>query len=251
MTGVPQSLQPPQGGQGGTRKTQKSDPSPHAKHSLGRALWLQSLCRCPTCHQSGPDMQETWLLPMGSMLDQRGQQWCLLKKLKLIITSRKPHWHTRRCASMLSRHKGQRCAASLGLTSLGHLSVLNLVVSLTTFYNASEERNGASLNFGSAALVPLTESPSDDWTHLNGAVSGVDVVTKYMCLVDFSDAGSNSPVMEDIIVRIKGGDTSYSARPISSWDSNTYRRWGRSLKYNPAIIDFEVSLSAVEETLPL
>lgn len=63
---------------------------------------------------------------------------------------------------MLSRHKGQRCAASLGLTSLGHLSVLNLVVSLTTFYNASEERNGASLNFGSAALVPLTESPSDD-----------------------------------------------------------------------------------------
>ena len=61
---------------------------------------------------------------------------------------------------MLSRHKGQRCAASLGLTSLGHLSVLNLVVSLTTFYNASEERNGASLNFGSAALVPLTELTS-------------------------------------------------------------------------------------------
>lgn len=70
-------------------------------------------------------------------------------------------------------------------------------------------------------------------------------------LADFSDAGSNNPVVEDIIVRIKGGDTSYSARPLSSWDSNTYRRWGRSLKYNPAIIDFEVRLSTVEETLPL
>ncbi|XP_010714379.1 complement component C8 alpha chain [Meleagris gallopavo] len=57
---------------------------------------------------------------------------------------------------------------------------------------------------------------------------------------DFSDAGSNSPVVEDIIVRIKGGDTSYSAQPLSSWDSNTYRLWGRSLKYNPAIIDFEL-----------
>ncbi|XP_065594423.1 complement component C8 alpha chain isoform X2 [Cyrtonyx montezumae] len=55
-----------------------------------------------------------------------------------------------------------------------------------------------------------------------------------------SDAESNSRVVEDIIVRIKGGDTSYSARPLSSWDSNMYRLWGRSLKYNPAIIDFEL-----------
>uniref|UniRef100_A0A8C9ETS2 Complement C8 alpha chain n=1 Tax=Pavo cristatus TaxID=9049 RepID=A0A8C9ETS2_PAVCR len=77
-------------------------------------------------------------------------------------------------------------------------------------------------------------------TKLIGAVSGVDVVTNICVLVDFTAAGSNSPVVEDIIVRIKGGDTSYSARPLSSWDSNTYRHWGRSLKYNPAIIDFEL-----------
>uniref|UniRef100_A0A8C2TK84 Complement C8 alpha chain n=1 Tax=Coturnix japonica TaxID=93934 RepID=A0A8C2TK84_COTJA len=63
-----------------------------------------------------------------------------------------------------------------------------------------------------------------------------------------TDAGSNSAVVEDIIVRIKGGDTSYSARPLSSWDSNTYRRWGRSLKYNPAVIDFE--LQPIHEILP-
>lgn len=57
--------------------------------------------------------------------------------------------------------------------------------------------------------------------------------------------------MEDIIPRIKGGDTAGSGGLLNSWDSNMYRRWGRSLKYNPAIIDFEVRLSAVEETLPL
>lgn len=57
--------------------------------------------------------------------------------------------------------------------------------------------------------------------------------------------------MEDIIPRIKGGDTASSGGLLNSWDGNMYRRWGRSLKYNPAIIDFEVRLSAVEETLPL
>ncbi|NXL89854.1 CO8A protein, partial [Alectura lathami] len=55
-----------------------------------------------------------------------------------------------------------------------------------------------------------------------------------------TDAESNSAVVEDIIVRIKGGDTSYSTRPFSSWDGNMYRHWGKSLKYNPAIIDFEL-----------
>ncbi|NXI74130.1 CO8A protein, partial [Anseranas semipalmata] len=55
-----------------------------------------------------------------------------------------------------------------------------------------------------------------------------------------ADAKSNSAVVEDIIPRIRGGDTAYSAGLLSSWDGNMYRRWGRSLKYNPAIIDFEL-----------
>ncbi|NXC26807.1 CO8A protein, partial [Campylorhamphus procurvoides] len=55
-----------------------------------------------------------------------------------------------------------------------------------------------------------------------------------------TDAKSNSAVVEDIIPRIRGGDTSYSGGLLNSWDGNMYRHWGRSLKYNPAVIDFEL-----------
>ncbi|NWY02403.1 CO8A protein, partial [Nothoprocta ornata] len=58
--------------------------------------------------------------------------------------------------------------------------------------------------------------------------------------VNFSDGWSNSAIVEDIIPRIRGGDTSYSGGLLNTLDSNTYRRWGRSLKYNPAVIDFEL-----------
>ncbi|NXE86153.1 CO8A protein, partial [Menura novaehollandiae] len=51
---------------------------------------------------------------------------------------------------------------------------------------------------------------------------------------------SNSAVVEDIIPRIRGGDTSYSAGLLNSWDGKMYRHWGRSLKYNPAVIDFQL-----------
>ncbi|NXK95558.1 CO8A protein, partial [Formicarius rufipectus] len=55
-----------------------------------------------------------------------------------------------------------------------------------------------------------------------------------------TDAKSKSSVVEDIIPRIRGGDTSYSGGLLNSWNGNMYRHWGRSLKYNPAVIDFEL-----------
>ncbi|KGL76044.1 Complement component C8 alpha chain, partial [Tinamus guttatus] len=55
-----------------------------------------------------------------------------------------------------------------------------------------------------------------------------------------TDGWSNSAVVEDVIPRIRGGDTSYGGGLLNTWDSNTYRHWGRSLKYNPAVIDFEL-----------
>ncbi|NWH87442.1 CO8A protein, partial [Aegithalos caudatus] len=57
---------------------------------------------------------------------------------------------------------------------------------------------------------------------------------------NFADAESHSAVVEDIIPRIRGGDTSYSGGLLNSWDGNMYRHWGRSLKYNPAVIDFQL-----------
>ncbi|XP_066048983.1 complement component C8 alpha chain [Chamaea fasciata] len=55
-----------------------------------------------------------------------------------------------------------------------------------------------------------------------------------------TDAGSHSAVVEDIIPRVRGGDTSYSGGLLNSWDGKMYRHWGRSLKYNPAVIDFQL-----------
>ncbi|NWI65632.1 CO8A protein, partial [Todus mexicanus] len=55
-----------------------------------------------------------------------------------------------------------------------------------------------------------------------------------------TDDGSHSAVVEDIIPRIRGGDIGYSRGLLNSLDGNMYRRWGRSLKYNPAVIDFEL-----------
>ncbi|NWU28575.1 CO8A protein, partial [Dyaphorophyia castanea] len=55
-----------------------------------------------------------------------------------------------------------------------------------------------------------------------------------------TDSGSHSAIVEDIIPRIRGGDTSYSGGLLNSRDGKMYRHWGRSLKYNPAVIDFQL-----------
>ncbi|KAM4896364.1 complement component C8 alpha chain [Sylvia borin] len=55
-----------------------------------------------------------------------------------------------------------------------------------------------------------------------------------------ANSESHNAVVEDIIPRIKGGDTSYSGGLLNSWDGKMYRHWGRSLKYNPAVIDFQL-----------
>ncbi|NXC45827.1 CO8A protein, partial [Penelope pileata] len=85
--------------------------------------------------------------------------------------------------------------------------------------------------------LSLGVSVSKFMLHWEGSVSVSECKRKQLLN---TDAESNSAVVEDIIVRIKGGDTSFSKRPLSSWDGNIYRQWGRSLKYNPAIIDFEL-----------
>ncbi|NXV63753.1 CO8A protein, partial [Molothrus ater] len=65
-------------------------------------------------------------------------------------------------------------------------------------------------------------------------------VTKCCSCSDFRNAESHSAVVEDIIPRIRGGDTSSSGGLLKSWDGKMYRHWGRSLKYNPAVIDFQL-----------
>ncbi|CAN0270685.1 unnamed protein product [Bubo scandiacus] len=83
--------------------------------------------------------------------------------------------------------------------------------------------------------IGLTVSESK--LHLKASVTSSDCAKKGFLK---TDAESNSAIVEDIIPRIRGGDTSYSGGLLNSWDGNMYRHWGRSLKYNPAVIDFEL-----------
>ncbi|XP_069498207.1 complement component C8 alpha chain [Ambystoma mexicanum] len=51
---------------------------------------------------------------------------------------------------------------------------------------------------------------------------------------------SKESAVEDIISLVRGGDTGSSGGLTNIWNADTYRHWGRSLKYNPAVIDFEI-----------
>lgn len=53
--------------------------------------------------------------------------------------------------------------------------------------------------------------------------------------------------VEDIIVRVRGGSAGEAGGLTQGSSTITYRSWGRSLKYNPVVIDFEVSLFAGKE----
>lgn len=41
---------------------------------------------------------------------------------------------------------------------------------------------------------------------------------------------------------MKGGNTGSSSGILGIRDAKSYRDWGKSLKYNPALIEFEVHL---------
>ncbi|XP_053325349.1 complement component C8 alpha chain [Spea bombifrons] len=54
------------------------------------------------------------------------------------------------------------------------------------------------------------------------------------------DNSGEKNFLRDVITHTKGGDTGSTGGLMHVFDPNTYRYWGRSLKYNPALIDFEV-----------
>uniref|UniRef100_A0A8C5WK98 Complement C8 alpha chain n=1 Tax=Leptobrachium leishanense TaxID=445787 RepID=A0A8C5WK98_9ANUR len=55
-----------------------------------------------------------------------------------------------------------------------------------------------------------------------------------------SDSTKHDSLIKDVITIIDGGDTASAGGLLHIFDVNTYRFWGRSLKYNPAVIDYEV-----------
>uniref|UniRef100_A0A3Q2PID3 Complement C8 alpha chain n=1 Tax=Fundulus heteroclitus TaxID=8078 RepID=A0A3Q2PID3_FUNHE len=51
---------------------------------------------------------------------------------------------------------------------------------------------------------------------------------------------SESSVVEDIVTLVKGGITETGSGLLAIRSPETYRKWGASLKYNPALTDFEI-----------
>ncbi|XP_061755293.1 complement component C8 alpha chain-like [Nerophis ophidion] len=66
---------------------------------------------------------------------------------------------------------------------------------------------------------------------------GGDLCKKHGTLHQDSDTGS--AVIEDIITMVTGGYTDTSSSLLTIRDPETYRKWGASLKYNPAVIKYE------------
>ncbi|XP_042573655.1 complement component C8 alpha chain isoform X1 [Cyprinus carpio] len=51
----------------------------------------------------------------------------------------------------------------------------------------------------------------------------------------------SSSAIEDVLGFVKGGHTGSSTGSLAIKDAKSYQDWGKSLKYNPALIEFEVS----------
>ncbi|XP_015091684.1 complement component C8 alpha chain [Vicugna pacos] len=54
------------------------------------------------------------------------------------------------------------------------------------------------------------------------------------------DGDEETRLVEDIISRVRGGSSGWGTGLTQNQSLITYRSWGRSLKYNPVVIDFEM-----------
>ncbi|XP_073499811.1 complement component C8 alpha chain isoform X1 [Phyllobates terribilis] len=72
----------------------------------------------------------------------------------------------------------------------------------------------------------------------------VKIQSKSCAKVEKTGAGDDGrgSVIEDVLTHVSGGDTGSVGGLMSEMKGSSYRHWGRSLKYNPAVIDYELQL---------
>lgn len=62
------------------------------------------------------------------------------------------------------------------------------------------------------------------------------------CFLFGSTGGrSNESIVHNVFTNVKGGITDTSAGVMALRNPDIYQKWGASLKYNPTVIDFEVT----------
>ncbi|KAI4898967.1 hypothetical protein NFI96_016193 [Prochilodus magdalenae] len=85
----------------------------------------------------------------------------------------------------------------------------------------------------SLGIKASTSFPTE--VKVTGEHSNCETVGEYSSGKDGKDA-----MIQDVIGFVKGGITDLSAAQLAIRNADTYRKWGKSLKYNPAVIDYEV-----------
>lgn len=78
----------------------------------------------------------------------------------------------------------------------------------------------------------------DDFIKIEGSLSG-----KYCERSGTGKTGEKdkrATAVEDVISRVRGGSSGWGGGLTQNSSAITYRSWGRSLKYNPVVIDFEM-----------
>ncbi|XP_015211300.1 complement component C8 alpha chain [Lepisosteus oculatus] len=83
-----------------------------------------------------------------------------------------------------------------------------------------------ALSLGIAKVGPMDLSVSADFCNRHGFQN--------------TDNKKESSMVKDVINLIRGGDTASSGGLLAVYDEKTYRHWGKSLKYQPALIEFEI-----------
>lgn len=58
------------------------------------------------------------------------------------------------------------------------------------------------------------------------------------------ESSSNKALVQDVVTLVKGGITETGSGLLAVRNTDTYRKWGASLKYSPALTEFEVKMSA-------
>ncbi|XP_051555493.1 complement component C8 alpha chain [Myxocyprinus asiaticus] len=75
----------------------------------------------------------------------------------------------------------------------------------------------------------------NDYVSAKGSIKGCK---KYGTLDQIGDESKSA--IEDVFGFVKGGYTGTSSANLAIRDARSYKNWGKSLKYNPALIDFEI-----------
>lgn len=115
--------------------------------------------------------------------------------------------------------------------------VLEYILVVNKEVMRKSEMNGYQIGGCLGLSIGLTIPMQDTSVESKLSVKG-NVCHKYGSM-NTAKSSSDSYII-DVLPRIRGGDAGSSGGLLAAFDEKTYRHWGKSLKYSPDLIDFEI-----------